>query len=170
MMAVGINGVAKQDVVSMSFASAIDDIIVVPAVGADLDFPSVVIAGLPADATIIRVDMILIIGAILDTSSAENQIKVGTTDAIYVKKSSGAWGTDDISALVFQALGLQVAADGYRGGAVIFGATDIKSEVDGNGTYNFRSEETNRTKGVEATGGTLELLDVSIVVRVWFKK
>jgi len=51
---------------------------------------------------------------------------------------------------------------------VVFGATDIKGVVTVDGIYNFRSDETNETKGVEATGGDLELLDVSIVVRVWF--
>lgn len=43
-----------------------------------------------------------------------------------------------------------------------------KGVVTVDGTYNFRSEETNEGKGVEATGGTLELLDVTAVIRVWF--
>ena len=157
-----------QGVAMMTFASATDDIIVIPGTGADLDFPSVVIAGIPDGATILRVDMALVIGGLFDTSAAENQIKTGTTDELHVKKSTGAWGTDDIPCLDFTALGLQVKASEYRGGAVLFGATDIKSEVEGNGTYNFQSNETNRTKAVEATGATLELLDVTIVVRVWF--
>lgn len=155
----------------MTFPSAPDDIVVIPAAGANLDFPSVIVAGLPADCNILRVDMILFIGALFDTSGAENQIKAATTDQLFVKLSTDGWdggaGVVD-KCLDFPALGLQVGADAYRGGAVLMGATDIKAVVDGNGTYNFRSEETNKTKGVEATGASLELLDVSILIRIWF--
>jgi len=155
----------------MIFPSASQAIVVIPAVGADLDFPSVVVAGLPLGITIARADLVLIIGDLLDTSSAENQVKVGTTDQIFVKKAADAWADGSpkvIAALTFTALGLQVDADAYRGGPVLFGATDIKGVVTVDGTYNFRSEETNETKGVEATAGTLELLDVTTVIRVWF--
>jgi len=160
-----------QNVSLMMFASAMEDIIVIPGTGADLDFPSVVVAGLPTDCNILRVDMALVIGGLFDTSAAENQIKTGTTDQLFVKLSTDAWtggaGVVD-KCLDFTALSLQVDADAYRGGCVLYGATDIKAVIDANGTYNFRSEETNKTKGVEATGGPIELLHVTTVVRVWF--
>ena len=155
----------------MTFPSKTAAIIVIPAVGADLDFPSVTVADLPAGCNITRVDMVLFIGALFDTSGAENQIKVGTTDQLFVKRAADGWdggaGVVD-KCLDFLALGLQVDAGSYRGGTVLMGATDIKAVVDGNGTYNFRSEETNKAKGVEATGVSLEMLDVSILVRIWF--
>lgn len=157
-----------QGVTMMSWASVADDIIVIPGSGADLTFPNVVVAGIPTGATLIRAEVILNIGAILDTSSAENQIKTGTTDSLWIKVSGGSWGSDDIECLVFTALGLQVDADAYRGGATMFGAIDVKSEVTGNGTYNIASRETDRAKGVEATGATLELLDVTTMIRIWF--
>lgn len=163
--------IINRDRPSMIFPSASQAIVVIPGAGADLDFPSVVVAGLPSGLSIKRVDFVLVIGGLLDTSSAENQIKTGTADKIFVKKSGDAWadGTPKvISALTFTQLGLQVDADAYRGGAVLFGATDIKGVVTADGTYNFRSEETNEGKGVEATAGTIELLDVSSVIRVWF--
>jgi len=162
-----IKQLVTQNVSMMTF-SGTSAVVVVPAVGADLDFPDVVIAGLPSGCNILRVDATLVVGSTFDTSAAENQIKTGTTDAIYVKKSSGAWGTDDISAIPVTALAFETEASKYGGGGIIPGNTDIKSEVDGNGTYNFRSEETNRTKGIEATGDTLELHTVNIIVRVWF--
>ncbi len=157
-----------QNVSCMTFTSAPVAIVVIPGTGADLDFPSVVVAGIPTGATLLRVDMAVVIGSVFDTSGFENQIKVGTSDEIRAMKSGASWGSDDVQALVFAALGLQVDADAYRGGTVLFGGIDIKSEVDGNGTYLFRSEETTRTKGVEATAVTIELLDVQTVVRVWF--
>ena len=160
-----------QGVTMMTFASAAEHIIVIPATGADLDFPSVEVAGLPTGANILRVDMALVIGGLFNADANENQIKTGTTDQLFVKADGDAWsggaGVVD-KCLDFKALGLQVDADAYRGGCVLFGATDIKTVVTGNATYNFRSVETTTLKGVESTGGGLELLDVTTVVRVWF--
>lgn len=141
--------------------------IAVPAVAADLAFPSVVVADLPAGITIARTDIVLVIGSLFDTSAAENQV-AAAAKTLRIKVSTGAWGTDDIVALTFQQNALQVDGDAYRGGPVLFGATDVSAVVTGNGTYNFRSDQTNRADAVVATGASLELLDVSIVVRVWF--
>ena len=156
----------RPDMVFPSVAS-LGGIIVLPAVAADLDFPSVVVAGLPSGITIARADLVLVIGALFDTSAAENQI-AAAAKTLRVKLSTGAWGTDDIIALTFANTGLQVDADAYRGGPVLFGATDIKAVVTANGTFNFRSEETERSEGVTVTGASLELLDVTSIIRVWF--
>ena len=156
----------------MTFSSAANDancpIIVIPGTGADLDFPSVAVAGIPTGANILRADMALVIGGLFDTSTAENQIKVATSDQLQVKVSTGSWVANDIPCLEFEALGLQVGASAYGSGAVLWGAIDIKSVVTGNATYNFRSVETTTLKGVESTGGGLELHNVSIVIRVFF--
>jgi len=161
----------NRDRPSMLFPSALPKaIIAVPAVGnvADLDFPDVVVAGLPAGITIARADLVLIIGALLDTSTAENQI-AAADKKLRIKISTGAWGTNDIPALTFVLNSLQVDASVYRGGTVLFGAIDIKSVITiADGTYNLRSEQTERSDAVIATGDTLELLDVSVVIRVWF--
>ena len=160
----------NRDRPSMMFPSAIPKaIIAVPAVGnvADLAFPDVVIAGLPDGLAIARADVVLIIGALLDTSAAENQI-AAASKTLRLKLSTGAWGTNDIVALTFVLNSLQVDASAYRGGVVLFGGTDVKSVVAANGTYNFRSDQSERTDAVIATGDDLELLDVSVVIRVWF--
>ncbi|GAI96076.1 unnamed protein product [marine sediment metagenome] len=161
----------NRDRPSMLFPSATQAIVVIPGTGDDLEFPTVIVAGLPEGITIKRADLVLIIGALLDTSTAKNQIKTGTADKIFVKKDADNWsdGTPKvIAALTFTQLSLQVDGSAYRGGPVLFGATDIKGVVTANGTYNFRSDETTEEKGVEATAGTIELLDVTAVIRVWF--
>jgi len=169
---IGYMDAIARDRPSMIFPSVLTPIIVVPGTGADLNFPSVVVDTLPDGIAIAKADYVLVIGGLFDTSGAENQIKTGTTDQIFVKKSTDAWdedlGEEVLAALEFAPLSLQVDADAYRGGPLLFGAIDIKAVVTGNATYNFRSDETVRTKGVEATGATLELLDVTSIIRVWF--
>lgn len=142
-------------------------IVALPAVAADLDFPSVVVSGLPSGLSIAKADFVLVCGALFDTSGAENQVDQASK-TIRVKVSTGSWGSDDIVALTFGNLSLQTDADAYRGGVVLYGSADIKSVISGDGTYNFRSEETNRSEGVTVTGASLEMLDAFSVVRVWF--
>jgi len=161
----------NRDRPSMLFPSALAKaIIAIPAVGnvTDLDFPDIIIAGLPSGIAIARADLVLIIGALLDTSAAENQI-AAASKKLRIKISTGAWGTNDIPALTFVQNSLQVDASAYRGGTVLFGATDIKAIITVAGaTYNLRSDQSERTDAVIATGDTLELLDVTAVIRVWF--
>lgn len=158
----------NRDRPNMIFPSATPKaIIVVPAVAAaDLPFPDVAVAGLPSGITIARVDIALVIGALFDTSSAENQI-AAASKTLRVKASAAAWSAG-IPALTFAQNSLQVDADAYRGGVVLFGGTDIKSIVTADGTYNFQSDHATHNDCVIATGASLELLDVSVVIRVWF--
>ncbi len=158
----------RPDMIFPSVASA-GAIVVLPAVAADLDFPDVIVSGLPSGLFIAKADFVLVIGALFDTSSSENQIDQASK-TIRVKKSTGDWSEagDQAVALTFANNGLQTDADAYRGGVVLFGATDIKSIVDGDATYEFRSEQTNNSEGVTVTGASLEALDVASVIRVWF--
>lgn len=158
----------RPDMIFPSVAS-LGGIVVLPAVAADLDFPSVVVSSLPSGLSIARADFVLVIGALFDTSGLENQIDQASK-TIRIKKSTGDWSEagDQAVALTFANNGLQVDADAYRGGVVLFGATDIKSIMDGDATYEFRSEETNNSEGVTVTGASLEALDVASIIRVWF--
>jgi hypothetical protein len=151
---------------TMSWAGTLAKV-VVPAVGADLDFPDVVVAGIPTGVTLKRAVATLIVGFTFDTSASENQIKTGTTDDIRMKLSTGSWGTDDLLAIPVPALSFETKLSDYGAGGPVFGNTDIKSIL-ANGTFNFRSEETNRTKAIEATGASLELHMVSILVSAWW--
>jgi len=60
------------------------------------------------------------------------------------------------------------SASGERGGPVLFGL-DIKAVVNQNGTYNVRSEQTNRGDAVIAASASLELYDVSVGLRFIFE-
>lgn len=168
---VTIKNALNRDRPSMLFPSALPKAIIpIPIVGnvTDLDFPDVAIAGLPSGITIARADLVLIIGSLFDTSGFENQI-AAADKKLRIKISTGAWGTNDIPALTFVLNSLQVDASAYRGGTVLFGATDIKAIITvADATYNLRSDQTQRTDAVIATRDTLELLDVSAVIRIWF--
>lgn len=147
-------------------------LVVVTGTGANLDFPDVVVSGIEVSKNAIkRADATLVVGGTFDTSASENQIKIGTTDAIYVKKSSDDWPVA-ISAIPVPALSFQTKASDYGAGGVIPGNTDIKDILfdEVNGTYNFRTDETNFTKAIEATGGDLELLTVLIIMRIWWAR
>jgi len=144
----------------------IGDLVTVPAVAADLDFPNVVVAGIPTGATILKAIPILHIARFVDSSAGENKINAASK-TLRVKKSSGAWGTDDIVAFTFDQNGFLTAASAGRGGVTLIGA-DVKSEVDGNATYNFRSEETNRSDAIVAAGASLLLYDVQLTFRIEF--
>ena len=158
----------NRDRPSMLFPSAVPKaIIAVPASAGDLDFPDIVVAGLPSGISIARADLVLIIGVLFDTSASENQI-AAAAKTLRLKLSTGAWGTDDMVALTFVANSLQCGASAYRGGPALFGGIDVKAKVTADGTYNLRSDETESGEGVVATGASLELLDVSAVLRVWF--
>ena len=151
---------------NMSWAGTLAKVIV-PGTGADLDFPDVVVAGIPTGVTLKRATCALIVGFTLDSSGSENQIKTGTTDDIRIMLAGGSWGTNDLLAIPVPALSFETKLSDYGAGGPIFGNTDIKAII-ANGTFNFRSEETNRTKAIEATGASLELHMVSIVASAWW--
>lgn len=151
----------------LSFFGANTAVLVIPAAAVDKDWGDVVINDIPTGATVEWVDCILVIGGTFDTSAAENQV-TAASKTLRVKASGGSWGTDDIVALTFDQNSLQTKADSYGGGKVIGGKTDISSVITGNGTYNFRSEETNRTDAVDVTGASLELHDTYIIVRIMY--
>lgn len=158
----------SRDRPNMIFPSATPlAIIAVPAsASADIPFPDVAVSGLPSGITIARVDIALVIGSLFDTSSSENQI-AAADKTLRVKASAAGWAAG-IPALTFVQNSLQVDTDAYRGGTVLFGGTDIKSIVTADGTYNFQSDHDTHNDCVIATGASLELLDVSVVIRVWY--
>jgi hypothetical protein len=153
----------------MDFWSAPADKITIPVSSSpdDIDFPDIVVAGLPSGLTVERIVLILTSRALKDTSGSNNYIaEAGKT--IRIKLSTGEWGEDDIVAMTFAVNSLYCVADTKETGPVVVGDTDIKSVVTGDGTYNVRSEETNRGEGLVAAGASLEVYDVQVGVRVFF--
>jgi len=147
----------------MTFLSVIDDVIDLPAVAADTDLPDVVISGIPAGATLDKVLVFLIVRAIENTNAGGANAIQGAQN-IRIKKSTGAWGVDDVIAIPLTDNMWTVAASTREFGDVIGGddAHDVKSEVDGNATYNLRFED------ADVDLNNLRLNDVQVLIKVWY--
>lgn len=124
----------------MDFWSDGDDVIDLPAVAADTALPDVVVSGIPSGVTLLRVVAILKVRAIENTNAGGANAIVGAQN-IRVKKSTGTWGVDDIAAINLPDNLWTVAASTRESGDVLIGDNDLKSKVDGNGTYNLRFED-----------------------------
>jgi len=143
----------------------------VPAVAADLTFSDVVFPTgfLPTGAVIQAVYLMLKWRKQVDSSGGANAIN-GASKTIRVKKTSGAWGTDDLVGITFADNQLATGADATEGGDMIVGSHDIDGEVDDidNETYNVRSEQTNRADAILVDGASLTLYDVYTGLRVYY--
>jgi len=147
----------------MIFLSTINAQINLPAAAADTNLPDVVISGIPAGATLDKVLVFLIVRAIENTNAGGANAIEGAQN-IRVKKSTGAWGVDDVIAIALTDNMWAVAASTREFGDVIGGddAHDVKSEVDGNATYNLRFEDANVDLDF------LRLNDVQVLIKVWY--
>ena len=146
------------------FASLVSALITVPAVAADLAFPDVVVT-LPTGAIVTRAIPTLLVNAIQDTSAAQNQISAAAR-TLRIKTAAGAWpGTVCIT---FPLNAWKTLASSFRGGVAIPGDTGVSAVVTASGTYNFASRQTASADAIVATGASLLLLDVQILLRVYF--
>jgi len=143
----------------------------IPAAAADLTFADVVFPAdfLPAGAVIESVQLMLKWRKQVDSSAAPNAIN-GANHTIRIKKSTGAWGVDDVIGIMFADNQLATDASATEGGDMIVGSYDVDSEVDDTDgiTYNVRSEETNRGDAIHVDGASLTLYDVYTGLRVYY--
>lgn len=150
------------------FWSDVQPSLAIPAVAADLTLPSVTIpsGGIPSGVTILSVYAVMKWGKKVESSGSANAIN-GVGKTARIKKSTGAWGTDDLVAVDFPDNTLATAASSTESGDIFLGNNDVKAEVDAVGTYNFRSEQTNRTDALVVDGASLTLYDVQtgLIVR-----
>lgn len=123
----------------MDFWSDQDNVIDLPAVAADTDLPNVVVSGLPSGISLVRVVALLKVRAIENTS-ATGANAISGAQAIRVKKSTTTWGAGDLAAIDLPDNLWTVAASTRESGDVLIGDNDVKTEVDGNATYNLRFE------------------------------
>lgn len=144
-------------VFSMDFWSNPDDEFLLNAVANDKALPDVVVAGIPALATVIRAIAIFKCRVIEDTSGAPNGIN--GTQYIQVKKAAGAY----INAITLVDNMWLVAANTREGGDIIVGSHDVSGQVVGNGTYNFI------THNVVVDAANLKLNDVKVGLKIYFK-
>lgn len=149
------------------FWSSNQDKIIIPGAAANIDFPDVMVDGIPVGVTIFRVVALFKVRAIKDTSGEANYIDQAGK-ALRVKKSTGSWGVDDVIAINFDQGQWYIDASSKEGGDVVIGNNDIASEVDVNATYNFRSEQVNRLDAISALVDNLELYDVQCGLRIWY--
>ena len=152
----------------MDFWSALEDKITVSNVATDINYPDIAVSGLPVGATLKRVVLIMAARAINDTSASNNYINAASK-TLRIKKSTGAWGTDDVIGITFDQNSLYCVASSKEAGPTIIGSVDIKGEVDGDATYNVQSNQTNRADAIVALGASIELYDVQVGLRVFFE-
>lgn len=151
----------------LDFWSAPADLVTVTSTPTDIDFPNIVVSGLPSGLTIQRVVLIFTCRAIKDTSAVANYIN-GASKTIRIKKSTSSWGSQDLVGITFDNQSLYCDASTKESGLPIIGDTDVKAEVDGNATYNVESNQTNRSDAIVALGNDLEIYDVQVGVRVYY--
>jgi len=158
-----IETILARNISCMTFLSTINAQINLPAAAADTNLPDVVISGLPAGFTLDKVLVFVIIRAIENTNAGGANAIEGAQN-IRIKKSTGAWGVDDVIAIPLTDNMWTVAASTREFGDVIGGddAHDVKSEVDGNATYNLRFEDANVDLDF------LRLNDVQVLIKVWY--
>jgi len=145
------------------FASLTNPQINLPAVAADTNLPDVVISGLPAGATLDKV-LVFLKWRAMENTNAGGSNAIEGTQYIRIKKSTGAWGVDDVAAIRLEDNMWTLAASAREFGDVTLAddARDVKSEVDGNATYNLRFEDANVDLDF------LRLNDVQVMIKVWY--
>ena len=136
---------------------------VLPAIAADVDFPSVTVPALPAGVTITSAYVLLLWRKQIDSSGATNAIN-GVDKTIRIKVSTGAWAADDIVCMTIPDNSLSTDGSATEGGDIIIGNVDVKAVVTGAGTYNFRSVQTTRLDALAVDGASLTLQDVKIAI------
>ena len=154
--------------------------VTIPAVAADIDFPSVGIyvdsggiigPSIPSGSTIVGANFMVLCRTVADSSGAQNKISVGNK-SIRHQVSTGAWGVDDEVSWYVPVNSWLVSASAEGAGfAAIVPMVLVKTTISNSASMqiDFRSEETNSGEGLVATGASLILRDVQIGIRVFFK-
>ncbi len=145
----------------LDFWSVHDDSLTLPAVAADTALPDIVVAGLPAGVSLVRVVAMLKVRTIENTAAGGTNA-INGAQTIRVKKSTGAWGVDDLNAIDLADNLWTVAASTREAGDVLIGDNDVKAEVDGDATYNLRFED------ALVDLASLVLNDVMVGLRIYF--
>lgn len=121
---------------------------------------SIVVSGIPADTTVIRVVIMLKMEIIKDTSTSDNAVNGATS--FVVDADSGYASVVTAIIIPDDSWPVDVSEATERGGSVMLGNTDVKSEITGNGTWYGRFEN------IACDGNNLKLLGVSWGIRVYF--
>lgn len=130
--------------------------------GATVALPSVVVAGIPAGATVHKVQPMFISWSLENTNVAANKLNGATvpttSQVIQVRKRVGGTWTD---AFIFADDQYGMAGSAIRHGPAFIGSINVAAEVNGNGTYEFRWLLS------RADLDFLNLNDIQVGLRVW---
>jgi hypothetical protein len=141
----------------VDFWSTPQEEVAVTNVAGDKSLPSVVVADLPAGATIVRAIAMFKYRVIENTNVAAN--KLSGAQEIQVNDSAATGWVDGINFVDDQ---FGMAASTIQGGDVFIGAIDIASRVDGNDTYSFQWDE------ATADLANIQFNDVQTGLRIWY--
>jgi len=125
----------------------------------DTALPDVVVAGLPDNARVTRVEAIFKFRAIQDISGLGNLLAGAQSIQVRVSTPPGDWA----NAVNFADTEFTLAALAREGGDAMLGDVDLSATVNGNGTYNFQ------WTGGLAGQDNLQFNDLQVGLRVWFK-
>ena len=124
-----------------TFWSDVDDVVDLPAAATDTDLPNIVLPNIAGTLDHVYVGIKV---RMIENTSASGANAIQTAQNIRVKKSSGAWDTDDVIGINLIDNQWTVAASTREGGDVHVGDNDVVGEVDAfNTTYNLRIDSAN---------------------------
>ncbi len=143
---------------SMEFWSLPQEEVALTGTAGDKSLPSVVVAGLPSGATVVRAIAMFKFRAIEAITFAGTNALEGAQEIQVKENASGSF----IDAINFVDAQFGLAQDTREGGDTITGAIDVKGEVDANDTYAFQWDEAE----AEETG--INFNDVQTGLRIWY--
>jgi len=150
-------------VVHQDFWSASVAAVAITDAESNINLPNVVVAGLPAGATITRVEVLFKCRLIRDSSTADNAVHDLDADFfISVDADPARASKVNAIAILEDFWSVDVSTSPDTGGDVIVGSTDVKAEVTIDGTYYLTMDN------AQSDGNNLNLLDVMIGLRVYF--
>lgn len=147
----------SRNVSMMEFWSAIDDIITLTTATSDVTLPNIVVADIPAGATITRVVGMIRMRALNNTNASVNAIN--GAGIVKIKETAGAY----VNLITIGDNIWSVAASTKEGGMLLEGDIDASAEVDANDTYNLRFDG-----NIFVDGNNLELIDAAVGLKVYF--
>jgi hypothetical protein len=150
-------------VVHQDFWSAPVAAVAITAAESNINLPNVVVAGLPAGATITRVEVLFKCRLIRDSSTADNAVHDLDADFfISVDADPARASKVNAIAILEDFWSVDVSTSPDTGGDVIVGSTDVKAEVTVDGTYYLTMDN------AQADGANLNLLDVMVGLRIYW--
>jgi len=143
----------------MEFWSITDDVLDLPAAAANVACPNIVVSGLPTGATVIKALGRLQFRKIANLNAGGDNAIQGA-QSMQIKKSTGSF----IAFLPLVDNQWLLAASTSEGGGIFTAddASDCKSQVDANATYNVQF--TNADVDLD----TLTLYDIKVGLKIWF--